>query len=135
MASDWIGSLSPAIGAGLAVAVAPLHASVATGLGIMVSRVIHGGFFEHLGTTGALGLTLATDVAFAIIVSIGATAIRTLKVRRHHRQILDLVSVPRSEMPDVVSLNHATAMAYCLPGLRPRIVFSSGISTFSTASS
>jgi Zn-dependent protease with chaperone function len=121
-----LGACLAAFGAGMAVAVTPLHASVAAGVATMFQRGVRGEFFQHLGTTGALGLTLASDVALALGICLGVTVRRTIKARRHHRNILDLVASPSHEFPELVVLPHSAALVYCLPGMRKRIVFSSG---------
>jgi len=58
-----------------------------------------------------------------------ATTARTLRTRRRHRQLLDLAAGPlsASAAPRYGRvLDSAIAMAYCLPGLRPRLVVTSG---------
>ena len=54
-----------------------------------------------------------------------AVTIRTLAQRRRHRRLLDLVGTPLPALPGGLLLDSTTAMAYCLPGLRPRMVVTS----------
>ncbi len=50
----------------------------------------------------------------------------TLRARRRHRQVLSLVARSESALPGVLVLDHPLTVAYCVPGLRPHVVVSSG---------
>jgi len=119
------GSLA-AIGAGLAVAVAPLHASLPTGVFRLVDRAIAGHPLSGLGLYEALGLTMATDVAVVLGGGLVVTLVRTLRSRARHRRVLDLVSEQSDRLPGAMVLDDRHPVAYCVPGLRPRIVLSEG---------
>ncbi len=116
-----------AIGSGLAVTVAPLHTGLSTGLAHLAAQAAAGHPLAGLGLDGALGLTLAFDVGMVLAVGMAFTTWRTLRARSRHRLLLDLVSSHSERAPGAVLLNHPDATAYCLPGLRPRIVLSAGI--------
>jgi Zn-dependent protease with chaperone function len=92
--------------------------------------------FAAIGAGLVYGLThrsvLATTAvlaAFVVAVYLLAVAVvvtgRTLAQRRRHRQVLDLVGMPLPALPGGLLLDSTTAMAYCLPGLRPRMVVTS----------
>ena len=119
------GSIS-AFGAGLAVAIEPMNTSVTGGVSEFFDRAVYGGFFQHLGLTGAFGLTISTDVLAAIFTCVGVTMYRTAKARRRHRRLLDLVGEQDERVPGSLLLRHPSAVAYCIPGMRSRIVFSVG---------
>jgi Zn-dependent protease with chaperone function len=110
-----------AIGTGLAIAVAPLHASLAVAIGRMI-----GGRLGRLNFYEAIGLALATYVAGGLSGSFVVTLVRTVRTRRRHRHVLDLVGDRSDLLPGTIVLDHPAAVAYCLPGFRPRIVLSSG---------
>jgi bla regulator protein blaR1 len=115
-----------AIGAGLAVAVAPLHSSLSAGVARLVEDALAGHPLAGLGLYEALGLTLATDVAVVLGGGLVVTLVRTLRSRARHRRVLDLVSEQSDLLPGTMLLDHPRAVAYCVPGLRPRIVLSYG---------
>lgn len=115
-----------ALDAGLAVAVAPLHASLPDGVFRLISRAIAGHPLSGLGLYEALGLTMATDVALVLGGGLVVTLVRTLRTRAHHRRVLDLVSEQNDRLPGAMVLDDRQAVAYCVPGLRPRIVLSEG---------
>jgi bla regulator protein blaR1 len=64
-----------------------------------------------LGAVLALWLLTVLAVSFASV----------LRDRRRHRQIVDLVGRPGPGLGTLV-LDHAVALAYCVPGVRPRVV-------------
>jgi len=74
----------------------------------------------------ALGLTLAVDVSLVIVGGLVLTLIRTVHIRARHRRLLDLVGRAVAQVPGTVILDHPRPAAYYLPGLRSRIVISSG---------
>jgi Zn-dependent protease with chaperone function len=115
-----------AIGTGLAIAVAPLHTSLSAGVTRMIEGALAGHPLAGLGLYEALGLTLATDVAVVLGGGLVVTVVRTLRSRAHHRRVLDLVSEQTEVLPGTMILDHPRAVAYCVPGLRPRIVLSHG---------
>jgi Zn-dependent protease with chaperone function len=115
-----------AIGAGVAVTVAPLHAGLLGGA-LHLARQAHAGHpFAGLGMDGSLGLTMATDIAAVLLVVIVVATIRTARVRAQHRRVLDLVSARSERAPGASLLIDFRAAAYYLPGVRPRIVVSAG---------
>jgi Zn-dependent protease with chaperone function len=55
------------------------------------------------------------------------TTRRTLRVRRRHCDLLDVLATPWPAVPGALVLDHPTPVAYCLPGRRSRLVFSVGV--------
>jgi Zn-dependent protease with chaperone function len=74
----------------------------------------------------ALGLTLAADVGIALLMVAVTMMARTIRIRAQHRRVLDLVSAECEQEAGTLLLDHPRPTAYCLPGLRPRIVVSKG---------
>jgi bla regulator protein blaR1 len=78
-------------------------------------------------------LWMAYVVVFAITVLIGArltvavlqVAIATRRRRAHHRMVVDLVGKSH-HAPDLRILDVKQPLAYCLPGVRSRVVVSEG---------
>ena len=56
-----------------------------------------------------------------------AVTVRTLRTRRRHRDLLDLLATPWPAVPGAHVLDHPVPVAYCLPGLRSRLVLSAGV--------
>ena len=74
---------------------------------------------------------LAAAVALAVFLRLtsvlAASTTRTLRARRRHRILLDVVAAPSAELRGARVLAHDVPVAYCLPGLRPRVVLSRGV--------
>lgn len=97
-----------------------------------------------LGAAGRLGWPLWTAyiAVFALTVLVGARlmvavlrgAVATRRRRAHHRMVVDLVGVghdaaraqPCARTRDLRVLDVAQPLAYCLPGVRSRVVVSEG---------
>jgi Zn-dependent protease with chaperone function len=119
------GSLS-AIGAGLAVGVARYHAGFFPGVAELAHDILKGRILTGLGVPEAVGLTLAVDAAIVLGSVMGVTMVRVIRSRARHRQLLDLVALDSRCGDGTVTLEDARAAAYYIPGLRPRIVVSTG---------
>lgn len=75
------------------------------------------------------GVALASGVlVFLRLLSVLLASVAvTLRARRHHRTMVDLVGTRNPLLPGTHVLDHELPVAYCLPGLRSRVVLSSGV--------
>lgn len=75
----------------------------------------------HLGLVG---------VGFGIGAVLLGTTVRSVhsavRAQRRHRDLLTLVARRDPTIPGALVLDHPGAAAYCLPGVRPRVVVSAG---------
>jgi Zn-dependent protease with chaperone function len=115
-----------AIGAGLALGVARYHAGFLAGVSELAHDVLRGRILTGLGVPEAVGLTLAVDAAIVLGSVMSVTMIRVIRSRARHRHLLDLVALDSRFGPGTVTLEDTRAAAYYIPGLRPRIVVSTG---------
>ncbi len=115
-----------AVGAGLALAVEPLHVGLIPGVGELLQGSSAGHPLPIKGMYEAFGLTLSANVVAVLVAGVAITATRTIASRRRHRILLDLVSVRSDQAHGAVLLSDSRATAYCLPGRRSRIVVSAG---------
>ena len=74
---------------------------------------------------GGVGVVLALRLGVALLVC----AARTLRARHRHRVLVDLVATRNPLLRDTHVVDSALPVAYCLPGLRPRLVVSRGVLT------
>ncbi len=74
---------------------------------------------------GLLGLAVLLRLLQVLLTS---TA-RTLATRRRHRALLDLVATRNPLLRGTHVVDHAVPVAYCVPGLRSRVVVSRGVLT------
>ena len=114
------------IGAGLALAVSRYQSGLAGGTRLLIDSVFSTHPLQGLGLYDALGMTLAADLLIVLVVVFGVVTMRTVRQRARHRKLLDLVTHENPEYPGTEFLADSRAVAYCLPGLRPRIVLSDG---------
>lgn len=77
-----------------------------------------------LASVLVLGLTLL--IGARLVVAVLAVAIATRRRRAHHRSVVDLLGECRHGMNDVRVLGVSEPLAYCLPGMRSRVVLSAG---------
>ena len=88
--------------------------------------------WSRLGWSGWAGLGLTVTVGAWLVGATIASTLRIVIARRRHRHRLDAVADPVSMRPtdcaalEVRLVDHPRAIAYCLPGLRPRVVLSRG---------
>ena len=75
----------------------------------------------HLSLIG-----VGIGIASVLIGSTAASLRAALKARKRQRDLLTLVAHADPKAPGALVLDHPTAAAYCVPGLRSRIVVSAG---------
>lgn len=110
-----------AVTAGALVALAPLGPDPRAAL----AALWRGGYpVEAVGPAQVIAALATACLAGHLVgVTLGAL-VRTIAQRRRHRALLDLLA---TQMGEVRVLDHPTAVAYCLPGLRrSRVVLSAG---------
>ena len=71
----------------------------------------------------AAGLLLLLRLLFSLLLSTS----RVLASRRRHRALVDLVATRNPLLADTRVVDHDVPVAYCLPGLRSRLVLSRGV--------
>jgi len=74
-----------------------------------------------------LALLAAALLALRLFGVLAAVTTRTLLARRRHRGLLDVLGTPWPAVPGARVLDHPLPVAYCLPGLRSRLVLSAGV--------
>ncbi|GGJ94255.1 hypothetical protein GCM10010123_25100 [Pilimelia anulata] len=94
-------------------------ASGLAGIGALLAYGHSGGPLAGAGRVGAAGLA-----AYLVAVT-GVVLVRTVRRRRAHRELLDLVAAPLPAVPGGRVLDSPAATAYCLPGRRGRVVLTS----------
>lgn len=91
------------------------------------------GHLSRLGVSGWTGVGLTLTVGVWLVAVTEVSTARVILARRAHRQRLDTVAEildheahAMAKVGGVRLLDHPRAVAYCLPGLRPRVVVSRG---------
>ena len=81
------------------------------------------------GLAGAtrLGFVAASLVLFVLLIWVlVASSAAVLRARRRQRELLSLLGHGDPKVPGALVVDHPAAAAYCVPGLRSRIVVSAG---------
>ena len=121
-----LGAIASGIGAGLSVAVAHYRVGFAGGVRALVGSLFSGHPLQGLGLYDALALTLVADLGIVLVVIFGSLTVRTVRSRARHRRLLDLVAHQSAAYPGTDLISDSRSVAYCVPGVRPRIVLSEG---------
>jgi Zn-dependent protease with chaperone function len=115
------------LGAGVVYGLAPLGPSLPTALQAVFGWLSGAAALPPIGFDHALALLLAAALAVRLVGVLAVVSTRTLLARRRHRDLLDLLGTPWPAVPGARVLDHPVPVAYCLPGLRSRLVVSAGV--------
>ncbi len=116
------------LGSGLLFGLDPFGPTVPAALSPALAAAAPGGEWpEALGVEHLLALAATLLLATRLIGVLVAVTVRTLRTRRRHRDLLDLLATPWPAVPGAHVLDHPVPVAYCLPGLRSRLVLSAGV--------
>lgn len=110
------------LGAGVVYGLAPLGGSVPAALAALGPDSP-----GRLGPLHVAALVAALLLALRLVGVLAAITVRTLRARRRHRDLLDVLGTPWPAAPGARVLDHPVPVAYCLPGLRSRLVLSAGV--------
>lgn len=115
------------LGAGVVYGLAPLGSSLPAALAVLAAAAGGGAPLPPIGVDHVLALVAAAVLAIRLVGVLVAVTVRTLVARRRHRDLLDLLGTPWPAVPGARVLDHPLPVAYCLPGLRSRLVLSAGV--------
>ncbi|WP_163507118.1 M56 family metallopeptidase [Fodinicola acaciae] len=116
-----------AVGAVLMLGLSPLGSTVAEAASAWLAAIARGDLTAGLGPVHLLLVCLAV-VLFSRLVGVLLLSLwRTARTRRRHREVVDLVGTPYERDRSATVLDHPHAAAYCLPGVRGRVVLTQGV--------
>jgi len=111
-----------AIEAAVTVALAPLGPTHLDAL-----RALSEGQVASVPFWAGIALAVGVLILLRLLSVLLASAARTLRARHNNRVLVDLVATRNPLLPGARVVAHEAPLAYCLPGLRPRVVLSSGV--------
>ncbi len=103
----------------LTVALAPAGTTHLSALGALSTAALP--WWSYVAALAGLGLL--TRLLWVLITS----TVRTVHARRCNRVLVDLVATRNPLLAQARVVDHDAPLAYCLPGLRPRVVLSRGV--------
>ncbi|HEY3953952.1 MAG TPA: M56 family metallopeptidase [Streptosporangiaceae bacterium] len=120
-----------AVGALAALAATPERGGVAGGVFAFAASAVtrpsspaaQGPLLE---TLRLVALAMSTALLAMLWWVLAAACAAVLRTRRRHRALLALLARGDPKVPGALVLDHPAAAAYCVPGLRSRIVVSAG---------
>ncbi len=115
------------VGSGLLYGLSPFGSPLVDALSGATAAVQAGRWPAAIGWGHVLALLAAMVLLLRLIGVLVAVTVRTLRSRRRHRDLLDLLATPWPAEPGARVLDHPVPVAYCLPGLRSRLVLSAGV--------
>jgi len=115
------------LGAGFVYGLAPLGDTPVAAVLALPAALADATLLGRLGATHASALVAALALAARLLGVLAVTAARTLRARRRHRDLVDVLGTPWPVAPGALVLDHPTPVAYCLPGRRSRLVVSVGV--------
>jgi Zn-dependent protease with chaperone function len=115
------------LGSGVVYGLAPLGPSLPVAARGAGDAFVDGRLLAELGPAHLMALLAALALALRLVAVLVAVTVRTLRARRRHRDLLDLLGTPWPAAPGAHVLDHPVPVAYCLPGLRSRLVLSAGV--------
>ncbi len=115
------------LGAGVGYGLAPLGPSLPAAVPAFVGPLADGRLPPGVGPAHLVSLLLALLLALRLVGVLLAVTIRMMRIRARHRHLIDLLGTPWPAVPGAHVLDHPVPVAYCLPGLRSRLVLSAGV--------
>ena len=117
------------------LAVGLLAIELAVTLALLPAGPTHAQALSALATGAVTSMPVWSGVALAVgvllllrlLTVLLSSAVLTLRTRRRHRRLVDLVGTRNPLLAGARVVEHDLPLAYCLPGLRPRVVLSSGV--------
>lgn len=108
-----------------AIALAAVLSAFSAGLAV-AARLFSPDTPATMRLAAVLVFTATLIVGARLAVATVQVAIGTRRRRSHHRMVVDLLGARRRELDGVRVLDVAEPLAYCLPGMRSRVVLSEG---------
>lgn len=115
-----------AIGLPLAIGLAPYHDGVGAALGRFGGDLLGGALPPGMTPVRLALVGVGLAVAGTLLGATGRSLLGAVRAQRRHRDLLTLLARVDPAAPGALVLDHPSAAAYCLPGIRPRVVVSAG---------
>jgi len=115
------------LGSGLVYGLAPFGSSLPVAAAGAAQALRVGVLPASFDVLHGAALVVALVIGLRLVGVLVVVTVRTLRARARHRDLLDLLGTPWPAAPHARVLDHPLPVAYCLPGLRSRLVVSAGV--------
>lgn len=92
----------------------------------VINNLVRGDPLRMISVIDGVSIGIGVALALRLLWGLARSLFRVLRVRRAHRDALNILATPWPDDPGVLMLDHPMAVAYCLPGNKSRLVISSG---------
>ncbi|WP_433501868.1 M56 family metallopeptidase [Pseudonocardia halophobica] len=115
------------VGSGVVYGLSPLGDSLPSAVGALFAEWNEGHWPDRLDAVHLIAMLVALGVGARLVWVLGTMYLRTVRARRRHRDLLDVLATPWPDSPGTRVLDHPQPVAYCLPGRSSRLVVSAGV--------
>ncbi|MEV0328447.1 M56 family metallopeptidase [Micromonospora echinospora] len=115
-----------AMGVPIALGLAPYDLPTGSALLALADDLVHDTLPPGLGVLHLAGVGIGFGIGTMLLATTFRSILGTVRAQRRHRELLALVARDDPAAPGALVLDHPCAAAYCLPGMRPRVVVSAG---------
>lgn len=115
-----------AMGVPIALGVAPYDLPTGRALLALADDLVHDTLPAGLGVSHLAGVGVGLGIGTVLLATTVRSVVGAVRAQRRHRDLLTLVARDDPAVPGALVLDHPCAAAYCLPGMRPRVVVSAG---------
>lgn len=115
-----------AMGLPMALGLAPYDRPTGSALLALATDLVHGTLPAGLGVTHLALVGVGFGIGALLLTTTVHSTHETVRAQRRHRDLLALVARNDPAVPGALVLDHPSAAAYCLPGVKPRVVVSAG---------
>jgi Zn-dependent protease with chaperone function len=115
-----------AIGLPIAAGLSPYGDGVLQALSRLATDLARGELPPGVGAANLALVAAGLGVAAMLVGALARSLVHAVRAQRRHRELLTLVARDDPAAPGALVLDHPCAAAYCLPGMRPRVVVSAG---------
>lgn len=115
------------VGSGVVYGLSPLGDSLPSAVGTLFAEWNEGHWPDRFDAVHLIAMLVALGVGARLVWVLGTMYLRTVRARRRHRDLLDVLATPWPDSPGTRVLDHPQPVAYCLPGRSSRLVVSAGV--------
>ncbi|WDZ86788.1 M56 family metallopeptidase [Micromonospora cathayae] len=115
-----------AMGVPIALGLAPYDRPTGSALLALADDLAHDALPPGLGVAHLASVGVGFGIGAVLLTTTARSLLGAVRAQRRHRDLLALVARDDPAVPGALVLDHPCAAAYCLPGMRPRVVVSAG---------